>query len=202
MKNPLFAMLGILVAIAAATGAVIITYDSPGRENEEYLRLSRARTVWHLLNQANNLTNSNRWVEAERVLNRLLRLEPENLSARRMYARVKYEVGDYAEAAQLYRLLIAGSPQDAVLRNNLGQALIRMRWIEAGLKELLNARSLSPGALYIEENLAAAYRMLGDEESAAQYNVSASVTRMEEPLRVEPPDAIRAVTPQKPEENR
>lgn len=191
MKRPLIIMICVLVAIAAATGIVIITYDGPENDNADPLRASRARSAWQLFSQARTLIATGHYQEAERILARQLRLYPESVMAQRLHGRAKYELGEYAEAADIFRQLIARDPQDAVSRNNLGQCLIRMQWIEAGIKELLHARELAPGTPFIDENLMQAYLALGDVKNASRYRFSAETIRSNAQLRVEPADAIR-----------
>lgn len=191
MKRPLIIMICVLVAIAAATGIVIITYDGPENDNADPLRASRTRSAWQLFSQARTLIATGHYQEAERILARQLRLYPESVMAQRLHGRAKYELGEYAEAADIFRQLIARDPQDAVSRNNLGQCLIRMQWIEAGIKELLHARELAPGTPFIDENLMQAYLALGDVKNASRYRFSAETIRSNAQLRVEPADAIR-----------
>ena len=76
---------------------------------------------------------------------------------------------------------------DPVLRNNLGQTLIRQQAFEAGIKELLRARALAPGAAYIDYNLGSAYRLLGDTEKAERH-LGAAARRGA--LSIAPPDVI------------
>ena len=201
MKRPLVIMICVLVAIVAATGIVIITYDGPETDNVDPLRASRARSAWQLFSQAKTLIATGHYQEAERILARQLRLYPESVMALRLHGRAKYELGEYAEAADIFRLLIARDPQDAISRNNLGQCLIRMQWIEAGIKELLHAREIAPGTPFIDENLMQAYLVLGDVKKASQYRFSAEKIRSNAQLRLEPMDAIRVNEPPPPAVN-
>ena len=84
-------MICVLVAIAAATGIVIITYDGPENDNADPLRASRARSAWQLFSQARTLIATGHYQEAERILARQLRLYPESVMAQRLHGRAERE---------------------------------------------------------------------------------------------------------------
>ncbi len=183
-------MISALTMTVAATGIVIITYDVPDDVNSARLRQSRLQTAWHLQTQAKTLMNAGRFREAERLLARSLRTEPDNNTAKRLYARTLYELGNYSAAADIFRQQLARNPQDAVSCNNLGMCLVRMQWFEAGIKELLRARELETEALFIEENLADSYAVLGDVKNEKKHRINAEYIRNTQKLTIAPADAI------------
>ena len=64
----------LLAMIVAATGIVIWTYDGPASAPQS-LSSSQAKLAWQLRSQANTLIQGRKFLEAERVLSRLLKLE-------------------------------------------------------------------------------------------------------------------------------
>lgn len=92
----------LLAMIVAATGIVIWTYDGPASAPQS-LSSSQAKLAWQLRSQANTLIQGRKFLEAERVLSRLLKLEPDNVSAQRLLAVCCYENGQYDRAADLFR---------------------------------------------------------------------------------------------------
>ena len=90
MEKRFFCLLGALTATAAATVAVITTYDAPVTRPSGDVT-ARPRMIWQLRTRANSLIESKNYPAALLMLNRLARLEPENASIRRLLVRVLYE---------------------------------------------------------------------------------------------------------------
>lgn len=162
----------LLAMIVAATGIVIWTYDGPASAPQS-LSSSQAKLAWQLRSQANTLIQGRKFLEAERVLSRLLKLEPDNVSAQRLLAVCCYENGQYDRAADLFRFFLIRNGGDAAARNNLGMTLIRMRNIEAGITELLRALRRDGKTPYFEYNISRAYRELGRMDKAEEYYLRA-----------------------------
>ena len=162
----------LLAMIVAATGIVIWTYDGPASAPQG-LSSAQAKLAWQLRSQANTLIQGRKFLEAERVLTRLLKLEPDNISAQRLLAVCCYENGQYERAADLFRVFLIRNGEDAAARNNLGMTLIRMRNIEAGITELLRARGKDGKTPYFEYNISRAYRELGRMDKAEEYYLRA-----------------------------
>ncbi|HSN73989.1 MAG TPA: tetratricopeptide repeat protein [Anaerolineae bacterium] len=73
--------------------------------------------------------------------------------------------GHYAEAAQMYEQLLAGSPQDAALHYNLGNARFLQGDVTAALAAYERAAALAPRDTDIRANLALAQQTLGQTGS-------------------------------------
>lgn len=162
----------LLAAIVAATGIVIWTYNGPAAVPQSFSS-AQTKLAWQLRSQANTLIQGRKFLEAERVLTRLLKLEPDNVSARRLLAVCCYENGQYERAADLFRVFLIRNGEDVAARNNLGMTLIRMRSIEAGITELLRALRKDGKAPYFEYNISRAYRELGRMDKAEEYYIRA-----------------------------
>ncbi len=188
MEKRFFCLLGALTATAAATVAVITTYDAPVTRPSGDVT-ARPRMIWQLRTRANSLIESKNYPAALLMLNRLARLEPENASIRRLLVRVLYETGRNDDAILLCRELLAGNPDNATTRNNLGVLLAAGGSFGAGIKELLKAHTLAPENEFIDYNLSRAYRALGDLPEAERCYARANRSR-KQTLTVAPPDLI------------
>ncbi|UKI31872.1 MAG: tetratricopeptide repeat protein [Lentisphaeria bacterium] len=161
MDKTFYCLLGALTATAAATVAVISTYDAPAPQQDGDSS-ARVRMIWQLRTRANSLIESQNYPVALLVLNRLSRLEPGNASFQRLLVRVLYETGRNDDAILICRKLLAGNPDNATSRNNLGVLLTASGSFEAGIKELQKAHSLAPDNEFIDYNLSRAYQALGN----------------------------------------
>ncbi len=167
MNSRFLILLGVLLLVAAATVLVISTYSAPVPEVRQ--PPPPPRLLWQLRNQVGNLMEARNFPEAQIVLARLLRLDPESSANRRLMTRLLYENHHHAEAVSLCRELLAQNPGDAVIRNNLGMLLVANRSFEAGIKELEKALEYSgDNSPFVSNNLAYSYLLLGDERKAAE----------------------------------
>ena len=189
MNRGFFWLLGALTATAAATVVVISTYDAPPprRINDDIT--ARPRIIWQLRNRVNSLIESKNFPAALLVINRFLRLEPENTSMHRLRVRVLHETGRNDDAILACRELLARNPDDATIRNNLGMLLAETGSFEAGIKELHQAHTLAPENEFINYNLSRAYLALGKLPEARASYLRADRNRLK-PLTVAPADLI------------
>ena len=189
MDGGFFTLLGALTATAAATVAVISSYDAPPPRQVNGDLTARPRMIWQLRTRANSLIESKNFPAALLMLNRLVRLEPENASVQRLQVRTLHETGRNDDAILTCRELLAGNPDDAVTRNNLGMLLVENGSYEAGIKELHKAHTLAPENEFIDYNLSRAYQALGDLPEA-RISFARAERHRRKPLTVAPPDLI------------
>ena len=182
-------MAPLLLLTTLCTVVVILLYSKYYEDERSVGADSRMVRQWREL--AMRLYRSHDYRDAELMLNRVVKAEPEDFFASRALGRIYMETGRYALADKLYRELLVVRPHDAVSRNNLGVALIRCNKIEAGIRELKIASRIMPYAPYITGNLAEAYQRLGDAQQAEYYlNRTRAVMKNETLLRPTPIDAV------------
>ena len=182
-------MAPLLLLTTLCTVVVILLYSKYYEDERIVAADSRMVRQWREL--AMRLYRSHDYRDAELMLNRIVKAEPEDFFARRALGKIYMETGRYAVADELYRELLVARPEDAVSRNNLGVALIRCNKIEAGIRELKIASRITPYAPYITGNLAEAYQRLGDAGQADYYlNRTRATMKNETLLRPTPIDAV------------
>ncbi len=157
-----------LVMTVASTGIVIGTYEGPPPQPQTKLT-EQAKIVWELYNQAEILLQDQQYQEAERLLARLLKIDPDNNQAQRLLAVCYYHNRRYQQAADMFRLFLIRNPEDVTARNNLGMALLQLHNIEAGIIELLRALHHGGEVAYLEYNLSYAFRELDDLNRAQDF---------------------------------
>ena len=165
MKERLWFLLVLLLGCAAATAAVIMTYQAPvdqqiGRSYAEWL------ANWRISVMA--MVRDRRYPEAERAIRSYLRYVPEDGKMRSLLGKVLCGNGNYAEAADVYYVILLNDPGNFIARNNLGVVLARKRQPDEAVRELQEAFEISGGESFIGFNLSRVYSQLGYEEKAQQ----------------------------------
>ena len=128
--------------------------------------------------------------EAEKLLLRINRLLPGDSGAVRMLGKIYFLKGDLAGAVNICRKLAGTDPDDPVVLNNLGTALIASGFYESGIRRLLEAERLSKGARYIQLNLVFAYIAAGRFALAEKYWTAAQRSSDDPLISLLPADAI------------
>src|SRR5262249_25518901 len=88
--------------------------------------------------------------------------------AQRNVAERHFQARRYAEAARIYRELLAAEPRDAALRTSLAGALAGMQQYDAALQELTRALELDPLQAPAYHNRGAIYELLGRPRDAVR----------------------------------
>lgn len=93
-------------------------------------------------------------VEAEKLINRALEIEPENPFYLDSLGWVRYRQGNAKEAVDLIQRAIYGmESDDAILRDHLGDALLLQGDVERALSEWKRARRLDPKLEGVQEKI-------------------------------------------------
>ena len=145
-----FILLGLLIAVAGATGAVILTHPAEEKLSSQPPRM-QLFFLWK--HRVSKLMREERFAEAEPLVLRMRRSFPRESFPDRVLGRIYYETGRFSEAAAVFQMLLLRSPGDAVVRNNLGMTLLRLMRYEQSLRELRTAARLKPGEGYVRYNL-------------------------------------------------
>lgn len=99
----------------------------------------------------------------------VLIFEPENNAALALLGRIYYQQGKYREAEKIFRKQIEFSGDDAVVYNNLGQALAKQHKFDAAATHLTMAYELDPDAPQVSLNLSGIYSVKGMKEQSLFY---------------------------------
>ena len=143
-------LLGILIAVAGATGAVIFTHPTGASVSAAPVGM---QIFFHWSNRITSLMREEHFVEAEQLALRMRHVFPNQPLPERVLGRIYYETGRYDEAAAIFQVLLLRSPGDAVARNNLGMTLLRLQRYEQSLRELQTAARILPEDGYVRYNL-------------------------------------------------
>ena len=149
-RGRFFVLLGILIAVAGATGAVILTHPSSASITAAPAGM---QIFFHWKNRITVLIREGRFAEAEQLALRMRHTFPNQPLPERLLGRIYYETGRYDEAAAIFQVLLLRSPGDAVARNNLGMTLLRLQRYEQSLRELRIAAGMLPNEGYVRYNL-------------------------------------------------
>ena len=181
-KKGLFLLLGLLTGVVLLTACVIRSYNNQSPDQYRSRREPEAspQVVRGLLNESARFFTQERYPEAEHSLRRVLNLDRDNIMAMRMLGNVYFLSGRYFEASNIFRAVLAKHPGDPVAHANLGETLVRLKWYEAGIRELLTARAIDPNQPDIDMSLSRAYEELGDLAAAEEYRRKASERNAEQ----------------------
>jgi len=152
-------LLGILLAVAGATGAVIFTHPVGANVPATPPGMQIFR---HWKYRVTALMREGRFVEAEQLALRIRHAFPGQAFSDRLLGRIYYETGRFDEAAAIFRvLLLRSGGADAVARNNLGMTLLRLQRYEQSLRELRIAAAMMPNESYVRYNLEEVAKLAG-----------------------------------------
>lgn len=135
--------------------------------------------------QADALTASRRYAEAEPLLREALRLRPDCPSLLNKLGACLWEQGFPSKAEPLFARACELSPDDAEIRNNLGLALWDTGRPAEAAECYRQALALNPGANHTRMNLGVVLSDLGRFDEALEY--------LSEAVRIEPnsPDTLQ-----------
>jgi len=120
--------------------------------------------------------------EAETEALRALSDAPRDARALKTLAFVRFKLGRFAQAREVYRTLVLQAPEDTSARVNLGLIALKLDWVDEAIAELEAARTQRPDDAALSRYLGYAYARSGRTEQAAQ-----------EFLRAGEPDLARRV---------
>ena len=145
-RGRFFVLLGLLIVVAGATGAVIFTHP-----NEASIPITPPgmQIFFHWKNRIASLVREGRFAEAEQLALRMRHVFPYQHFPDYLLGRICYETGRYDEAAAIFRMLLLRSPGDAIARNNLGMTLLRLQRYEQSLREVQIAAGMRPNDGYL-----------------------------------------------------
>jgi tetratricopeptide (TPR) repeat protein len=111
---------------------------------------AKPKAVEPLLGLSLVLLAQSKWRDLELTCRDVLKLDPKNVFGRARLAHAHYSVGNYPDAATLYRQLVEEYPADLDHQTGLGWALARMGRVAEGkalFKEVLAVSPDNPNAL-------------------------------------------------------
>ncbi len=96
----------------------------------------------------------------------VLIFEPENEAALALLGRIYYRQEKFNEAEKIFRQQIEITGSNAVVYNNLGQALARQHKFDDAARHLVTAYELNPDALEVSLNLSGIYSVQGKKKQS------------------------------------
>jgi tetratricopeptide (TPR) repeat protein len=107
------------------------------------------------------------YVQAEEALRRALSKDPQNANVRALLADTYLQANRFAEAAAMYKEMVAASPNDSRLWNNYGAALNGAGQQAQAVAALETAVKLDPSFKQAWTNLGNLYTSMGDQARAS-----------------------------------
>ena len=163
---PLLALLLLLFATVSGTVWLVREYDKKDSDRQYDLRRSYIR---ELQKQVALFLLAGDLDKAERLTRRVVQALPARNKPVIMLGKISFLRGDYAQAERIFRRLLLTDPDDPVIRNNLGETLIRQGLYKSGIRELTAAEAASGGAKYIQYNLCRAHLLNRNYAAAERY---------------------------------
>lgn len=105
---------------------------------------------------------------AAQILERAAAAEPRSKSVREALARAQFDAGQYAEAADNFRVIVEASPSDDYANFGLGLALARTGDHAAAAEYLALAAAMRPDAAHYTEALRSVRATLRAKKGAAE----------------------------------
>jgi protein O-GlcNAc transferase len=121
-----------------------------------------------LVKQAMLLHRRGELEQARDIYAQILKFSPRHPDALHLYGLVCHELGDHRTAVTYIRRAVEQVPDQAVLRNNLGDALRQAGDLNEALTQLNIALELRPGYAGVYQNLSSVYTLTGNHEAALQ----------------------------------
>jgi predicted TPR repeat methyltransferase len=154
---------------------------------------SKAPDVARLLESAEQSARAGRTVDAARIYEQVLLLDPSHRFTLRKLALLSEAAGDYPRAVDLWERLVGVCPEDARAHQDLGLALLRLGRRTHAVAALRRTIALAPNYAPGHCNLGLALEELGDFAAAA--------AALREALRLQPDSGfiayhLAAVAPQ------
>ena len=163
---PFLSLLFLLLATVAGTFFLVRGYDKKDRSREYDLR---RRYIKDLQKQVALFLLTGNLEQAERLTRRVVQALPARNKPVIMLGKISFLRGDYEQAEKVFRRLLLVDPNDPVIRNNLGETLVRQGLYESGIRELAAAEAVSGGARYIQYNLCLAHLLNRNYAAADMY---------------------------------
>ena len=98
-------------------------------------------------NSVNQALNNGDWKKAEKLAKSALKLDPENLDAKVMFAFTQDQNGEQTEAIKNLRGVISKNPDNFLAQLTIGRILYDMEDYEGAYDSLANAYNLQPNSL-------------------------------------------------------
>ena len=110
------------------------------------------------------LYQEGRFVEAEIVLNQLVKVDPENLDALELIGLVKHGQKQYEEAAEYFQNVIDKDPERSESHNNISLCFSCLGKVEESIEHAKRAIEIDPEKHYYYTNLAIQYKQADQNE--------------------------------------
>jgi len=121
------------------------------------------------IDSAMRLYQENRTVEAEIVLNQLMKVDPENVDGMEFLGLVKHRQGKYEEAIAWFEKELVIDEKRPNTHNNLSLCYASLQEYDKAIPHANRAIELDPKVSYFYVNLALQYKGMGDYENAFEY---------------------------------
>ena len=163
---PFLSLLFLLLVTVAGTFFLVRGYDKKDQNREYDLR---RRYIQDLQKQVALFLLAGNLENAERLTRRAVQALPARNKPVIMLGKISFLRGNYEQAEKIFRRLLLVDPNDPVIRNNLGETLVRQGLYESGIRELAAAEAVSGGARYIQYNLCLAHLLNRNYAAADMY---------------------------------
>ena len=169
-RQTLFILLAVLLAVISSTILLAVSLDrSPDMQtvsdnsNNQPHRLPKEVEV---LNNAAELLNSNKLVDAEKLLLEAIKEYPAHADMWLLLGTVYYRQEKYDQAENTFRHLLRRNPDNAAAYNNLCETLKKLKRYAEAQNAIINALRLAPNRGEILLNAASLYALLHKDKQA------------------------------------
>jgi tetratricopeptide (TPR) repeat protein len=107
-----------------------------------------------------DLQRDGKYLEAERIYQTVLCIEPRNAQALNLMGTLAIEANETETALDYFRKALRGAPRDPIINNNMGNLLLRLKQNEKARQYLLKALQAKPNFVEALCNLGKAHRLL------------------------------------------
>ena len=153
-----------LAFLIAVNAAVVLAGRSAAPRNAEAER-GKLSAKWK--KRISDMVEARQYQEAIPTLRNYLRHAPDDVGMRRVFGKVLFEAGRFAEAEDAYYAALMNDPEDFVSRNNIGIVMMRRGRVRDALRELKYAFETSGQELFVAANLIRGYELCGRAAEAA-----------------------------------
>lgn len=105
-----------------------------------------------------SVINASYRVSAEQALNRLMKLDPDNVEGQRISANLAYDSGNFAEAEKRFQAFLKLHPEDAAALTDLGSSLLFQDKVDEAIAAYQSATTKDPEFMQPHFNLGIAYQ--------------------------------------------
>jgi len=128
-----------------------------------------ANSAQELIKKAMQLHQGGALQQAGELYQQVLASFPKHPDALHLFGLICHQQGDHATAADYIRRAVTQVPQQAVLRNNLGDALTKAGDAEGAISQFKIALELRPDYAGAHQNLASVYLSTGRHDAALEH---------------------------------